>query len=119
MITAACLGIGHYFMQQGENETVVRTSVFITLLFSNILLTLVNRSFHYSVLTTLRYKNRLVVFIISITLLFIAALLFIPFIRSLFRLEILPAGYLLRCLAIAFLGTMWMEFLKKPEKIKL
>ena len=53
MITAGCLGIGYFFMQQGHPETLVRTSIFITLLFSNIFLTLINRSFTFSVFKTL------------------------------------------------------------------
>ncbi len=60
MITAGCLGIGYYFIQQGSNDDVTRTVIFITLLFSNIFLTLVNRSFKYSILKTITYKNNLV-----------------------------------------------------------
>lgn len=60
MITTGCPGIGYYYMQQGNDETIVRSVIFITLLFSNIFLTLVNRSFVYSVFKTLSYKNNLV-----------------------------------------------------------
>lgn len=49
MITAGCLGIGYYYLQQGSDNATIRTVIFITLLFSNIFLTLVNRSFHYSI----------------------------------------------------------------------
>ena len=43
VITSGCLGIGHYYLQQGSSDDTVRTVIFITLLFSNIFLTLVNR----------------------------------------------------------------------------
>ena len=78
VITAGCLGIGYYFMQHQQNETMVRTSIFITLLFCNIFLTLINRSFHYSIFSTLRYKNYLIPLITGITTLFILSLLYIP-----------------------------------------
>jgi len=113
MITIGCLGIGYYLMLQHQSEITVRTVIFITLLFSNIFLTLLNRSFKYSVLTTLRYKNNLVLLIIAITLLFVFALLYIPFVRNLFVLETIPAGYVVSCIAVAFASTMWIEFFKK------
>ena len=112
VITAACLGIGYYFMQQNQSETMVRSIIFITLLFSNIFLTLVNRSFKFSVFTTLRYTNNLVALIIIITLLFIFSLLYIPFVRNLFLLETLPFYYLMSCIIVACVSTMWMELFK-------
>jgi P-type Ca2+ transporter type 2C len=112
MITAACLGIGYYYMQKGSSDAGIRTIIFTTLLFSNIFLTLVNRSFRFSVFTTLRYKNNLVPVIIGITLLFIAALLYVPFVRELFRLQPLSPAIIFTCIAVALLGTLWMEVWK-------
>ncbi len=112
IITAGCLGTGYYFMQQGANETTIRTVVFTTLLFSNIFLTLVNRSFYYSVFTTLAYKNRLVPLIIGITLVFIAAVLYIPFMQKLFSLEQLSFSLIGICLLTALLSTWWLELWK-------
>jgi Ca2+-transporting ATPase len=118
VITAGCLGIGYYYMQQGNNESVVRTVIFITLLFSNIFLTLVNRSFIYSVFKTLRYKNTLLPLIIGITLLFIAALIYMPFVRDLFRLSILPFKDICICIAVAIVGTLWIDLWKIAKNKK-
>jgi len=112
MITAGCLGIGYYYMQQGNNETDIRTVIFITLLFSNIFLTLINRSFQYSVFKTLTYKNNLVPLIIGITLLLIAALLYVPFIRNIFRLNPLSLTAIATCVFVAILSTLWIEIWK-------
>jgi Ca2+-transporting ATPase len=112
MITIGCLGVGYYFMLHGQSETMVRTVIFITLLFSNIFLTLVNRSFRYSVFTTLRYNNNLVPLIISITLVFIGIVLYVPFVRQLFSLTVLPLSYLFTCIIIALVCTMWIELFK-------
>ena len=112
MITAGCLGIGYYYMQQGGSEATVRTVIFITLLFSNIFLTLVNRSFRYAIFKTLAYKNNLVPLIIGITLLFIAALLYLPFARSLFSLNLLSLKEIAACISVAMISTLWIEIWK-------
>jgi Ca2+-transporting ATPase len=112
MITAGCLGVGYYYIQQGSDNTTIRTVIFTTLLFSNVFLTLVNRSFHYSVFKTLAYKNNLVPLIIGITLLFIAALLYVPFMQNLFRLQSLSLQTTASCILAGIAGTLWIEIWK-------
>ena len=112
IITAGCLGIGYYHMQQGSDDAIVRTIIFITLLFSNIFLTLVNRSFLYTVLKTITYKNNLVPLIIVITLVFIAALVYIPFVRDLFMLNTLSITMLAGCIGVAIISTLWIDVWK-------
>lgn len=112
MITLGCLGLGYYYIQQGHDSSIVRTIIFITLLFSNIFLTLENRSFSYSVLKTLRYKNRLVPIIILTTLLFIAALLYVPFVQNLFMLHSISITDIGCCAAVAVASTAWLEIWK-------
>jgi Ca2+-transporting ATPase len=118
MITAACLGIGYYFIQQGNNDDVTRTVIFITLLFSNIFLTLANRSFQYSIFKTITYKNNLVLLITGITLGFIVLLLYIPFVRDLFELSPLSLTAIGTCALVGIFGTLWIEiwkFLKRKS----
>ena len=112
MITGGCLGLGYFYMQQDAGETSIRTIIFITLLFSNIFLTFVNRSFTYSVFKTLNYKNNLVLIITALTLLFIAALLYIPVVRDLFSLTTLSSGAILECIVVALVSTLWIEIWK-------
>jgi P-type Ca2+ transporter type 2C len=112
MITAACLGVGFYYMQNGNDESTVRTIIFITLLFSNIFLTLVNRSFVYSVFKTLRYKNNLVPLIIGSTLIFIGVMIYVPFVRNLFRLSQLSFEMIAACIVVAIAGTLWIDIWK-------
>lgn len=105
VITAGCLGIGYYFMQHQQNEMIVGTSIFITLLFCNIFLTLINRSFQYTIFKTLRYKSYLIPLVTSITILFILLLLYIPFIQKVFHLGTLPFSYIVACIIIALVST--------------
>jgi Ca2+-transporting ATPase len=116
IITAGCLGMGYYYIQQGNDESTVRTVVFITLLFSNIFLTLINRSFYYSVFKTLRYKNNLVPVITGITLLFIVAQLYVPFMQHLFLLHPLPVQTIGLCLLVAMASTFWLEIFKYVKR---
>ncbi len=54
MITFGLLFVYQYCVATNCIESVTRTTVFLTLITSNIFLTLVNRSFYYSIFTTLR-----------------------------------------------------------------
>jgi Ca2+-transporting ATPase len=117
-ITAGCLGLGYFYLQQNADESLVRTLIFSTLLFSNVFLTLVNRSFTFSIIKTIRYKNNLVPMILIATLLFIAAMLYVPFLQQLFRLHSLELKELLICVGIAFCCTFWMEIWKLVSRKK-
>ena len=119
VITAGCLGIGYFLMRHQQNETMVRTAIFTKLLFCNIFLTLANRSFHYSIFKTLRYKNNLIPLIAGITLLFILSLLYIPLVQQLFRLGPLSFSYLFICIIIALISTFWIEIFKSIKNIPL
>lgn len=118
-ITAGCLGIGYYYLQAGKEEATVRTVIFITLLFSNIFLTQFNRSFLYSVGKTIRYRNALVPLVTGLTLLFIAALLYLPAVRNLFRLHTLSLSMLITCIIVAFTATAWLELVKLHTRYKI
>jgi Ca2+-transporting ATPase len=126
VITAGCLGMAYWGMQQGFPEPTVRTLLFVTLLFSNIFLTLVNRSFEHTTLTTLLYRNYLMPLVILITLLGVAAMLSWPFLRNIFLLTPLTGQQILYALATAWVTTFWMDLYKvlrrslrkKPETVE-
>ena len=117
VIAAGCLGLGFYYIQHQANETTIRTIIFITLLFSNIFLTLCNRSFYYGIFTTLKYKNNLVVLITCISLLFIAAFLYEQHMQHLFRLGGIKPLDILTCVAVALVSTFWIEVWKFFKRI--
>lgn len=111
-ITMGCLGLGYYYMQAGEDNTTVRTVIFITLLICNIFLTQLNRSFFFSVFQTIRYRNRLVPAVIAVTILFIVCMLYIPAVRQLFSLNMISSRMLLISVSVALLCTCWVEVVK-------
>ena len=101
-----------YAVGQGYTEDGTRTMVFISLISSNVFLTLVNRSFYYSILQTLRNKNNLIPLIIVVTLLISGLLLYIPFLRELFGFIQPDASQLLLSLFVGFLSVIWYEVVK-------
>jgi len=112
MITAGTLLIYQYAVYQGFSETITRTMVFTTLIAANIFLTLVNRSFYYSILTTIRYKNNLVLWIIGITIAITGVLLFVKPFAAFFEFEALNPAQLLVSIWTGFLFVIWYEMIK-------
>ncbi|MFZ1321727.1 MAG: cation-translocating P-type ATPase [Ignavibacteria bacterium] len=112
VITAGCLAAGKYFFDMSGDQDLGRTIVFSTLIFSNLFLTLVNRSFYYSVFTTLKYKNNLIFLIIGISLIVLAGALYFPPAVALFQLTELTFMQIIICFFTAMVCTVWIEFYK-------
>lgn len=112
IITFACLSLGYYFMTHNATEAQVRTIIYTTLIFSNLFLTLANRSFYYSVLTTIQYKNKLIPIILAISLIVLFLSIYEPTIQHIFGFEALKITDIIVCLFIAFIGVLWIEFYK-------
>lgn len=118
VITAATLSMYRYAVSQDYSEALTRTMTFTVLITANIFLTLVNRSFYYSVLTTLRYRNRMVVFIVLITVLLSACMLFIKPVTTFFGFEPLHAVQLVLCISAGFLSVIWFEAVKAIKRAR-
>jgi Ca2+-transporting ATPase len=112
VITLGILAVYQFALQQGSSENTIRTMVFLTLIAANIVLTLVNRSFFYSVITTSSYKNNLVPVIILITSMLMALLLFVTPLRNLFKFEKLNTMQLGISIASGFISVIWYEAVK-------
>jgi Ca2+-transporting ATPase len=118
MIALGTLGVYQFAVYQGFNEAITRTMVFAVLITANIFLTLVNRSFYFSIITTLRYKNNLVGIIIVITIAISALLLFIQPLTRFFEFHFLNLNQIIICLAIGFVCVIWYEIIKWIKRIK-
>jgi Ca2+-transporting ATPase len=112
MITLGTLLVYQYSVYNDFGELQTRAMVFSTMISSNIFLTLVNRSFYFSVFTTLRYKNNLVPLIIGVTILISAALLYTEPLTRFFEMESLNARQLMVCVITGFLFVIWYELVK-------
>ena len=112
MITGGVLFMYQYTLWQGGSEEMTRTMVFTTLIFANIFLTLVNRSFHYSFITTLKYKNNLLAGILLITLAILVTMLYAEPVTAFFHLNHPMIPDIARCMGIAFVSVFWIEAVK-------
>ena len=112
IITGGCLILGFYYLQNGASNETVRTYIFITLLFSNIFLTLLNRSFRFTILKTIFYKNNLVLLILVFSAIMIFLFLFVPYLRNTFGLSILSIQEIAVCMLVALMSTCWVEIFK-------
>ena len=111
-ITVGTLCAYRYGLYIGANESYTRTLVFTALIASNIFLTLENRSFHYSILNTLKYKNNLVLLIISITIILSAVLIYWPPLNQFFQFQALNLHDLLLAIFLGFIAVFWFEPVK-------
>jgi len=117
-ITAGTLFVYQYSVSQGFDEAHTRAMVFTVLIAANIFLTLVNRSFYYSIFTTLKYKNKLVLLIITITISITGLLLYVPVLATFFQFETLTILHLFTCIGIGFISVIWYEFIKIKARLK-
>ena len=112
VITLGLLFSYQYCIQENCTESVTRTTVFLTLIASNIFLTLTNRSFYYSIVTTLKYKNNLVLIIIGITIIITSLLLLVPFFAAFFMFGTVSVSQIGISILVGFVSVVWVEIYK-------
>jgi len=112
VITLGLLFVYLFCVQENDSESATRTVVFLTLIASNIFLTLANRSFYYSIFTTIRYQNNLVFLIIALTILMTSLLLFVPVFMHFFMFGKVSAIHVGMSILVGFASVMWIEILK-------
>jgi Ca2+-transporting ATPase len=112
VITLGVLFIYRYAVSSNYNELLTRTMVFVVLIAANIGLTLVNRSFLFSVITTLKYRNNLVFMIIGITLIIAFLLLYVNPLTKFFEFETLAPFQLLLSISAGLVSVIWYEVVK-------
>lgn len=117
VITAGVLFAYQLAVQNGSNEAATRTTVFTTLIFANIFLSLANRSFVYSILDSFKNKNRLFPVIIGSTLVLLFAILYIPAFASFFEVSRLSLRELGISVLIAAISVLWFEVYKWMRRI--
>ena len=111
-ITIGVLLVYQIAVNAGSNEAVTGTMVFIDLMTANILLTIVNRSFLFSIVTTFGYKNKLVPIILGITILITILLLFFPPLTHFFEFERIGLDRIGISVGIGMAIVLWYEIVK-------
>ena len=112
IITIGTLFCYQFAIYQGFNEAVTRTMVFVVLVTANVFLTLVNRSFYYSIFSTLLYKNNLVPIVIGITIFVTGLMLYVQPLTAFFAFEHLNSNQLFFAVGVGFIAVIWYEVVK-------
>lgn len=111
-ITTGILFMYRYGVANGYDEAGTRSLVFVTLILANIFLTLVNRSFYFSLFSQMRNRNPLMLYIISGTLLITAVILFVPPVALFFKIVPLSVPAFLICCFVSGISVLWFEIWK-------
>lgn len=110
------LGVYFFGLKMGYDENEVRTMSFITLIISNLLVIQTNRSWKSNIFTIIASPNKSVKWIVGETLVFLAAVIFVPFLQNLFKFATLGWTEILVSAAVGFLSIVWFEIYKAVKK---
>lgn len=116
-ITTGILLMYQYSAHQGNNEEKTRTLVFSTLIFANILLSLVNRSFYYSVLESFKNRNILLMGISALVLVLLLIILYVAPVSRFFSVTSLTVKELGETFFIAAISVLWFEGYKLIKRL--
>ncbi len=119
VISAGVLFAYQFAVQNGSNEAGTRAIVFTTLIFANVFLSLVNRSFVYSVFDSFENKNRLFPLVIGATLILLFAILYIPRFATFFQVSRIDLPELGISVLIAAVSVFWFEIYKWIKRMEL
>jgi Ca2+-transporting ATPase len=106
------LGVFGITLYRGHGELEARAFSFTTLIIANLGLIFTNRSWSRTILATLRSPNAALWWVLGGALAFLAVVLYVPFLRALFRFAPLGAADLAICLAAGAASIMWFEGFK-------
>lgn len=119
VITAGVLSAYQYAVQNGSNEATTRSIVFTTLVFANVFLSMVNRSFIYSMFDSFKNKNKLFPIILGASLVLLIAILYIPPFASFFQVSSINFQEFVISIFIAAVSVMWVEVYKWIKRLKI
>jgi len=117
VITAGILWLYQYSANHGNDEAKTRALVFTTLIFSNILLSLVNRSFYYSMLESFKNRNVLLAGISVLVVLLLMIILYVSPVSEFFSVKALSIKELGLALLTASVSVLWFEIYKFIKRL--
>jgi Ca2+-transporting ATPase len=118
-IAFCLLSLYQIAVHQSYNCNQTRTLIFVALITANVLLTLVNRSFVYSVITTLTYKNKLVPLIIGITIALTCLTLFVAPLMRFFQFYALTGMQFTLAITTGAISVLWFEIVKWVRRLRM
>ncbi|MDR3557326.1 MAG: cation-translocating P-type ATPase [Syntrophobacteraceae bacterium] len=111
-VLAILIAVYLFALFRGQGEQDARTLAFTSLIVANLGLILANRSWSRTALATLRKSNAAMWWVAGGATTFLGLVLYVPFLRGLFRFGVLHPVDLAICLASGIAGVLWFELLK-------
>jgi Ca2+-transporting ATPase len=94
----------------------IRTLCFITLIASNLMLIMTNRSWSKSILESFRGKNNALTWVVVSAVVFLMTVIYTPFLQKLFSFTAMKPQDFVIALCAGIAGVLWFELLKKVAK---
>ena len=110
LVMLAIFGVALY---RSLNENEARSLAFTALVIANLALVFINRSWTRSLWQTLRLPNAALWRVTAAALLLLAAVLYVPPLRELFRFAPLHAPDLIFCITAGVVSVLWFEVFKR------
>lgn len=110
------LGIYFVGLQLGYSAEVVRTMSFTALIVANIMTILTNRSWESNLFQIIATPNSSVKWILGGTIVFLVAVLTVPFLQDLFKFAPISALQILTSVVVGLLTIVWFEVYKIRKK---
>jgi len=117
VITAGILWMYQYSVHLGNDEPTTRALVFSTLIFANILLSLVNRSFYYSIFESFKNRNYLLAGISALVLVLLFVILYVKPVSGFFSVAPLTVKELGLTFLTAAVSVLWFEIYKLLKRL--
>lgn len=111
-VLAISLGVYFIAIKLERPTDEVRALTFTTLIFSNLGLILINRSWTRTIVETFREKNKSVKWVIGGGIIFLSIVLYVPLARRFFHFSFLHLNDIFICLAAGVFSIIWFELFK-------
>jgi Ca2+-transporting ATPase len=111
-VLAIVLAVFAVALYRGQGELDARALSFTTLVVANLGLILADRSWSRTILASFRTPNPALWWVVGGALALLGCVLYVPFLRDLFRFSTLHPDDLLLCLASGVVSVLWFEALK-------
>jgi Ca2+-transporting ATPase len=107
------LGVFVIALYRGQGEFDARALTFTTLIFANLGLILVNRSWSQSIIAGMKTRNNALWWVLIGSLVTLGLVLYTPYVRNVFRFSILHPVDLAICTAAGIASVIWFEVWKR------
>jgi Ca2+-transporting ATPase len=111
-VLGVVFGVFTISMHMGQGEEEARAFAFTTLIIANLGLILTNLSWSRTIMDTLRSPNSALWWVLGGAVSFLGLVLYLPFLRGLFRFNVLHVLDLAICLVAGVISIFWFEAFK-------